>query len=151
MKNQHSKIEKLKELTFCIKELSIVLLDAGEDGHLAGKAVGDAGSHTILENVKVKSRKCSSKAQIKIDPTYPLRGALHLHLVHPLPLHHPVDPQHATNLLITVVPSIHLPHRAEVGPEGRGVETKPYKNKTFGIRVRHEKILTSKTVAITSV
>ena len=49
MKNQQSKIEKLKELTFCIKELSIVLFDAGEDGHLVGEAAGDAGGYTILE------------------------------------------------------------------------------------------------------
>ena len=64
--------------------------------------------------------------------TYPLRRALHLHLVHPLPLHHPVDAQHATHLLITVVPPIHPPHGAEDGPERRGVETKPCKRKMFG-------------------
>ena len=60
-------------------------------------------------------------------PTYPLRGALDPHLVHPLPLHHPVDAQHAAHLLVAVVPPVDPPHRAEDGPKGGGVETKPYK------------------------
>ena len=72
-------------------------------------------------------KKVTVVAQIKMDQSYPLRRALHLHLVHPLPLHHPVDAQHATHLLITVVPPIHPPHGAEDGPERRGVETKPCK------------------------
>ena len=51
--NGHTKRKNCGQLTLCIKELSIILLYAGEDGQLVDGGAGHTGGHTVLQQKHV--------------------------------------------------------------------------------------------------